>query len=112
MKAETSSSAYDSASSRAQAPQAGAALKSTSSGFPLDLASESAASASFFHSTAISLSSSGIYLSLMTNCRSTQSQFQSQRLATADTASTEKAKVFCILSFLFSVSAVAGSELI
>ena len=57
MKAAISSSAYDSASSRAHAPQAGAALKSISTGFFLDSASFSAASASFFHWTNMSLSS-------------------------------------------------------
>jgi hypothetical protein len=57
MKEEVSSSAYDSASSRAQAPQAGAALKSTSRGFFVALASASAASASLFHCIAINLSS-------------------------------------------------------
>jgi DNA-binding NtrC family response regulator len=56
MKLATSSSAYDSASSRAHAPQAGAAEKSTSNGLFDDLASTSAASASLFQFTAISFS--------------------------------------------------------
>jgi hypothetical protein len=47
MNDAVSSSLYDSASSRAHAPQAGAALKSISSGFFEMLASVSAASASF-----------------------------------------------------------------
>lgn len=51
MNAAVSSSSYDSASSRAHAPHAGAALKSTSRGFLLFLASASAASASFNHWT-------------------------------------------------------------
>ena len=46
MKAAVSSSLYDSASSRAQAPQAGAALKSISMGRLFVFASVSAASAS------------------------------------------------------------------
>jgi hypothetical protein len=53
MKFAVSGSEYDSASSRAHAPQAGAALKSTSTGLPLDFASASAASASFFQFTSI-----------------------------------------------------------
>src|SRR5947208_3263145 len=53
MNDETSSSAYDSASSRAQAVHAGAALKSSSKGFFSAFASVSAASTSFFHSTVI-----------------------------------------------------------
>lgn len=58
MKRETSSSAYDSASSRAHPPQAGAALKSISSGRSEFLASESAASTSvLFHGTAMCISS-------------------------------------------------------
>ena len=51
MKKAVSSSPYDSASSRAHAPQAGAALKSTSTGFFDDFASASAASASFRNCT-------------------------------------------------------------
>ena len=47
MNEAVSSSLYDSASSRAQPPQAGAALKSISSGFLFVFASASAASASF-----------------------------------------------------------------
>src|SRR5215207_3643893 len=47
MNEAVSSSLYDSASSRAHAPQAGAALKSMSRGFFCVLASVSAASASF-----------------------------------------------------------------
>jgi hypothetical protein len=58
MKRETSSSAYDSASSRAHPPQAGAALKSIRSGRSEFLASESAASTSvLFHGTGICVSS-------------------------------------------------------
>jgi hypothetical protein len=57
MNLAVSSSPYDSASSRAHAPQAGAALKSMSNGSFLDLASESAASASLFHLTSMYLSS-------------------------------------------------------
>jgi hypothetical protein len=53
MKEAVSSSPYDSASSRAHAPQAGAALKSTSTGFFDDFASASAASASFRNCTFI-----------------------------------------------------------
>ena len=53
MNEATSSSSYDSASSRTHAPHAGAALKSTSKGFLLFLASASAASASFNHWTFI-----------------------------------------------------------
>lgn len=51
MKEEVSSSLYDSASSRTQPPQAGAALKSTSTGFLLVFASVKAASASFIQFT-------------------------------------------------------------
>jgi len=47
MNDAVASSLYDSASSRAHAPQAGAALKSISKGFLLVFASASAASASF-----------------------------------------------------------------
>lgn len=57
MKAAVTSSAYDSASSRAHAPQAGAALKSMSTGVLLVLASASAALASFIQFTFISVSS-------------------------------------------------------
>ena len=57
MNAAVCSSPYDSSSSRAHAPQAGAALKSMSTGFFVDLASESAASASLFQWTNMSLSS-------------------------------------------------------
>ena len=53
MNEAVASSLYDSASSRAQAPQAGAALKSISRGFLLVLASASAASASFNQCTFI-----------------------------------------------------------
>ena len=53
MKLAVSGSEYDSASSRAHAPQPGAALKSTSNGLPLDFASARAASASFFQFTNI-----------------------------------------------------------
>src|SRR3954447_24238752 len=53
MKKETSGSAYDSASSRAHAPQAGAALKSTRRGLFSAFACDRAASASLLHSTAI-----------------------------------------------------------
>ena len=53
MKAAVSSSLYDSASSRAQAPQAGAALKSINIGRLLVFASASAASASFIQLTFI-----------------------------------------------------------
>src|SRR5687767_5263078 len=53
MKDEVSASAYDSASSRTQAPQAGAALKSISKGFFVAFAWASASSASLFHCTAI-----------------------------------------------------------
>src|SRR5690242_13327828 len=58
MNDESCGSAYDSASSRAHAPQAGAALKSTSTGLCCDLAWLSAASASLIHETDISLLSS------------------------------------------------------
>src|SRR5215217_436815 len=51
MNEAVSSSLYDSASSRAHAPQGGAALKSTSTGFFAVLASASAASASFIQFT-------------------------------------------------------------
>ena len=57
MNDAVSSSSYDSASSRAQAPQAGAALKSISRGFFVVFACASAASASFVHCTFISLAS-------------------------------------------------------
>src|SRR6478672_6351835 len=53
MKDESCGSAYDSASSRAHAPQAGAALKSTSTGLCWVLAWLSAVSMSLFHETAI-----------------------------------------------------------
>src|SRR6267154_1656766 len=53
MKFATSSSLYDSASSRAQAPQAGAAEKSINKGLFWALASASAASTSFFQLTSI-----------------------------------------------------------
>ena len=53
MKDASCGSAYDSASSRAHAPQAGAALKSTSTGLCCALAWLSAASMSLFHETAI-----------------------------------------------------------
>jgi hypothetical protein len=59
MKLAVSGSEYDSASSRAHAPQAGAALKSTSNGMPLDFASANAASASFFQLTSIGVTSKG-----------------------------------------------------
>src|SRR5215470_1548000 len=49
----TCGSAYDSASSRAHAPQAGAALKSTSTGLCCVLAWLSALSTSLFHETAM-----------------------------------------------------------
>lgn len=52
-----SSSLYDSASSRAHAPQAGAALKSISKVFFFVFASARAASASFSHCTFMFLSS-------------------------------------------------------
>lgn len=51
MKVAVSSSLYDSASSRTQAPQAGAALKSISTGRLLVFASVSAASASVIQFT-------------------------------------------------------------
>lgn len=57
MNEAVSSSSYDSASSRAQAPQAGAALKSTSTGLFEALAWASASSASFSHCTFTVLSS-------------------------------------------------------
>src|SRR2546428_13158157 len=53
MKVVTSSSEYDSASSRAHAPQAGAAEKSINKGLFCALASASAASASFNQLTSI-----------------------------------------------------------
>src|SRR4249920_4142310 len=53
MKDASCGSAYDSASSRAHAPQAGAALKSTSTGLCWVLAWLSAASTSLFQETAI-----------------------------------------------------------
>ena len=53
MKDEVSASAYDSASSRTQAPQAGAALKSISKGLFVAFAWASASSASLFHCSAI-----------------------------------------------------------
>src|SRR3954451_4668908 len=53
MKEASCGSAYDSASSRAHAPQAGAALKSTRRGLFSAFACDRAASASLFHSTAI-----------------------------------------------------------
>jgi hypothetical protein len=53
MKEAISASEYDSASSRTQAPQAGAALKSTSSGLRVVLASDKPASASLFQFTAM-----------------------------------------------------------
>ncbi len=53
MKDESCGSAYDSASSRAHAPQTGAALKSTSTGLCWVLAWLSAVSMSLFHETAI-----------------------------------------------------------
>src|SRR4029077_9090261 len=53
MKDASGGSAYDSASSRAHAPQAGAALKSTSTGLCCVLGWLSAASMSLFHDTAI-----------------------------------------------------------
>src|SRR5215216_1318514 len=56
MNDETSSSSYDSASSRAHAPHAGAALKSTRKGFLLVLAYASAVSASFSQFTFMVLS--------------------------------------------------------
>lgn len=59
MKVAITSSPYDSASSRAHAPQAGAALKSISKGLVLVLASASAASASFIQFTFICVSSLG-----------------------------------------------------
>lgn len=55
INAAVSSSSYDSASSRAHPPQAGAALKSMSRGFFCVLASVSAASASFNQCTFISV---------------------------------------------------------
>jgi hypothetical protein len=57
MKEEVSWSEYDSASSRAHAPQAGAALKSMRRGFFVSFAFARAASASVFHSTSICFSS-------------------------------------------------------
>jgi len=57
MNEAVSSSSYDSASSRAQAPQAGAALKSTSTGLFEALAWVSASSASFSQRTFIIFSS-------------------------------------------------------
>ena len=54
MNEEVWSSSYDSASSRAHAPQAGAALKSTSKGFLFVFASASAASASLIQCTFMS----------------------------------------------------------
>ncbi len=59
MKLAVSGSEYDSASSRAHAPQAGAALKSTSSGVPLDFASARAAPASLFQFTSTGVTSKG-----------------------------------------------------
>jgi len=53
MKDASCGSAYDSASSRAHAPQAGAALKSTSTGLCCAFAWLSASSMSLFHETAI-----------------------------------------------------------
>lgn len=53
MKLAVSLSAYDSASSRTHPPHCGAALKSNSSRLWLAFVSASAASTSFFHSTAI-----------------------------------------------------------
>ena len=61
MKDETSVSAYDSASSRAQAPQAGAALKSSNKCLFLVFASASAASTSVFHWTAITFTSGKLF---------------------------------------------------
>src|ERR1044071_4847597 len=61
MNEAVSSSSYDSASSRAHAPQAGAALKSTSSGCLLVFASASAASASLSQCTFISSPPSKYY---------------------------------------------------
>jgi hypothetical protein len=58
MNEAVSSSLYDSASSRAHAPQAGAALKSINSGFFEFLASASAASASFTQCTFMVIRSS------------------------------------------------------
>ena len=55
MKVAVSWSSYDSASSRTQAPQAGAALKSISTGLLLVFASASAASASLIQFTFMSL---------------------------------------------------------
>src|ERR1041385_6415354 len=55
MKDESCGSAYDSASSRAHAPHAGAALKSTSTALCCVLALPSAVSMSLFHDTAIVL---------------------------------------------------------
>ena len=57
MNPASSASPYDSASSRAHAPHAGAALKSTSSGLCWALAWLSAASMSLVHETAIGSSS-------------------------------------------------------
>ncbi len=57
MNEAVSSSSYDSASSRAQAPQAGAALKSTSTGLFEALAWASASSAFVSHCTFTVLSS-------------------------------------------------------
>lgn len=56
MNVAVSWSLYDSASSRTQAPQAGAALKSISTGRLLVFASESAASASVIQLTFMFLS--------------------------------------------------------
>jgi hypothetical protein len=53
MKDASCGSAYDSASSRAHAPHAGAALKSTSTGLCCVLAWLSEGSMSLFHDTAI-----------------------------------------------------------
>jgi hypothetical protein len=58
-------SAYDSASSRAHAPQAGAALKSTSTALCCVLAWLSAVSMSLFHETAIFCSPELIYFESM-----------------------------------------------
>src|SRR5829696_7422299 len=77
------SSLYDSASSRTHAPQAGAALKSTSKGLLVALASASAASASFIHCTFI------IYSSLAASARHNLST----RTQTHQT-SRERAEVF------------------
>src|SRR6185437_8702782 len=69
MKEASCGSAYDSASSRAHAPQAGAALKSTSTALCCVLAWLSAASISLFHETAIITSSRILFAAIPIGCQ-------------------------------------------